>query len=56
MTAGQQHTCALADDGVAYCWGYNNQAELGNNPQRGGGDEVLHSLVPVAVAGGLTFR
>lgn len=56
VTAGQQHTYALTNDGIAYCWGLNNQAELGNNLQRGAGDEILHSLVPVAVAGGLTFK
>jgi alpha-tubulin suppressor-like RCC1 family protein len=41
ITAGYDHTCALAD-GKAYCWGYNTLGSLGNN-------STAHSLVPVAV-------
>lgn len=28
--AGWQHTCAHGSDGNAYCWGYNNSAQLGD--------------------------
>ena len=30
ITAGVDHTCAVAD-GKAYCWGYNDYGQLGNN-------------------------
>ena len=30
ITAGFGHTCAVADS-AAYCWGYNNDGQLGNN-------------------------
>src|SRR6266576_3296444 len=29
MTAGALHTCALATDGTAYCWGRNTENQLG---------------------------
>ncbi len=48
VAAGQYHSCALAADGAAYCWGLNNSGELGN----GSGQ---NSAVPVAVAGGRAF-
>jgi alpha-tubulin suppressor-like RCC1 family protein len=42
VVAGNGFTCALNSDGVAYCWGYNADGELGNN-------STANSLVPVAV-------
>ncbi|MEZ5157227.1 MAG: fibronectin type III domain-containing protein [Candidatus Nanopelagicales bacterium] len=39
--AGDFHTCVVAD-GQAYCWGYNNYGELGDNT-------TTNSKVPVAV-------
>jgi hypothetical protein len=42
------HSCALALDGAAYCWGSNDDGQLGNGSK-------THSLRPVAVAGGLKF-
>jgi alpha-tubulin suppressor-like RCC1 family protein len=30
IAAGSRHTCALADQGAAYCWGRNTHGELGN--------------------------
>ena len=41
ISAGDSHTCAVAD-GRAYCWGYNDYGQLGNN-------STTNSLVPVAV-------
>ncbi|MGB2860591.1 MAG: MBG domain-containing protein [Candidatus Microthrix parvicella] len=44
ITAGGRHTCAVAEvSGAAYCWGYNDKGQLGNN------DPGVGSGVPVAV-------
>ncbi|MBU1380302.1 hypothetical protein KKD49_05700, partial [Myxococcota bacterium] len=29
ISAGKIHTCALKNDGSAYCWGHNNDGNLG---------------------------
>jgi alpha-tubulin suppressor-like RCC1 family protein len=29
------HTCGLAADGDAYCWGYNTSAQLGDGTYEG---------------------
>jgi alpha-tubulin suppressor-like RCC1 family protein len=42
VVAGNGYTCALDSDGVAFCWGYNADGELGNN-------STTASDVPVAV-------
>ncbi|NCU42105.1 MAG: RCC1 repeat-containing protein, partial [Candidatus Moranbacteria bacterium] len=31
ISAGNQHTCSLKTDGTAYCWGYNQSGQLGDN-------------------------
>ncbi|KKT37817.1 MAG: Regulator of chromosome condensation RCC1 [Parcubacteria group bacterium GW2011_GWA1_44_13] len=31
VETGGSHTCAAKSDGTAYCWGYNNYGQLGNN-------------------------
>lgn len=46
--AGQNHTCSLATDGAAYCWGSNGAGELGDGTSE-------NRSAPVAVTGGLTF-
>jgi prepilin-type N-terminal cleavage/methylation domain-containing protein len=42
ISAGQLHTCVIASDNKAYCWGANASGQLGNN-------STTQSLVPVAV-------
>src|SRR5688500_1880456 len=49
LSAGSSHTCAIATDGDTYCWGHNNQAQLGNG-------STTSSAVPVRVAGGIKFK
>jgi alpha-tubulin suppressor-like RCC1 family protein len=29
LSTGSAHTCAVTTTGVAYCWGYNADGELG---------------------------
>ncbi len=60
IAAGATHTCALATGGAGYCWGNDTNGQLGTNVPldvcsgtRVG--DVLCSLVPVPVAGGLSF-
>ena len=42
ITIGYGHTCALTNEGKAYCWGLNNHGQLGNN-------STTNSRIPVAV-------
>ncbi|MCB0362785.1 MAG: hypothetical protein KDD35_08685, partial [Bdellovibrionales bacterium] len=42
---GGSHTCGLASDGKAYCWGLDNKGQLGENAD---GDNLSESI-PVAV-------
>lgn len=48
LDTGRGHSCAIALDGRAFCWGRNEQGQLG--------DGTLSTRTrPVAVLGGLTF-
>ncbi len=49
ITAGYAHTCAIAVSGAAFCWGNNENGQLGNGTTTGG-------TSPVAVAGGLSWK
>ena len=42
ISAGENHTCAIASDNRAYCWGSNKNGQLGNG-------STANSNVPVAV-------
>ncbi|MDR1969834.1 MAG: hypothetical protein LBQ11_00600 [Candidatus Nomurabacteria bacterium] len=42
ISAGVYHTCAIASDNKAYCWGDNSNGRLGDN-------STTQSLIPVAV-------
>jgi alpha-tubulin suppressor-like RCC1 family protein len=48
LTAGRSHTCALAADGQAFCWGLNNGFQLGDGT-------AVDRLSPVPSAGTLRF-
>ncbi len=48
ISLGVQHTCALTDTGLAYCWGANTQGQLGDNT-------VTGRSSPVPVCGNRTF-
>ncbi len=48
ITAGGNHTCALATGGQAYCWGSNLSGQLGDGT-------TSDRLTPAPVAGGLRF-
>src|SRR5207253_2126869 len=55
--AGFESTCGVTTSGAAYCWGVNQQGELGNGSITGPQTCVGYacSLTPVAVSGGLSF-
>src|SRR5438876_940347 len=53
ISAGSRHTCALAPDGTAYCWGWNSWPYMGHG-WLGTGDTV-NRAVPTPVMGGLAF-
>jgi alpha-tubulin suppressor-like RCC1 family protein len=44
ITAGFEHTCALAATGAVYCWGYNVSGQLGDGTE-------IERTSPVAVTG-----
>jgi uncharacterized protein YjdB len=48
IVAGGAHTCGIATDGSAWCWGRNSDAQLGNGSAR-------DASAPVAVARGFTY-
>jgi alpha-tubulin suppressor-like RCC1 family protein len=49
VSAGYFHTCGVARDGTTYCWGRNEQGEVGTTARTA-------STTPVRVAGGLASR
>ena len=50
LTVGAKHACGLTAAGAAWCWGSDAYGQLGDNGVSG------QSVVPVAVAGGITFQ
>ena len=49
VATGADHACGVAEDGRAYCWGANDQGQLGTG-------DTLSSARPLPVAGNLRFR
>jgi alpha-tubulin suppressor-like RCC1 family protein len=49
IALGFNHTCGLATNGSAYCWGDNGAGVLGQDTT------VLNSYTPILVAGGRTY-
>lgn len=49
LSAGNQHTCGVATDNRAYCWGWNSDGQLGDGT-------TTNRLTPVAIGGTLRFR
>jgi alpha-tubulin suppressor-like RCC1 family protein len=48
VAAGYAHNCAIATDGLTYCWGYNPAGQLGDRTTAG-------HLSPAPVYGGFRF-
>jgi alpha-tubulin suppressor-like RCC1 family protein len=48
VTAGNEHTCAIRDDGTAWCWGRNDFGQLGDGT-------TVDRGAPVQVAGATRF-
>ena len=53
VAAGGFHTCALDENGQAFCWGWHGLGQLGVAPVQSPSD---HRVTPTPVAGGLHFR
>jgi alpha-tubulin suppressor-like RCC1 family protein len=49
IDAGSYHACAITPAELAYCWGFNQDGELGTGA-------TTASMAPAAVNGGLAFR
>lgn len=49
IDAGSYHTCAITRTELPYCWGFNQDGELGDGA-------TSMTTVPTAVSGGLNFR
>lgn len=55
VAAGFQHTCALATDGKAWCWGANQYGQLGVITAASCSEVGTCARRPLQVSGGLTF-
>lgn len=55
ISVGFTHSCALTRDGRAYCWGLNDEGQLGNDTTTATCNGYACSDAPLAITGGLTF-
>jgi alpha-tubulin suppressor-like RCC1 family protein len=55
VSAGSKHSCALSVGGVAYCWGYNGDGQLGIGADVEGSGPVFAFPQPLGATGNLTF-
>ena len=56
IEAGWYHTCALAYTGKVYCWGQNNQGQLGQGNVIVIGDTELPNTIPAVDLGGTAVQ
>ncbi len=54
ISIGKYHTCAIASDDRAYCWGYNNFGQLGNNSNTQSANPV--AVYSTGALSGLTIK
>jgi hypothetical protein len=48
LEADASHTCALTESGQAYCWGMNDEGQLGDG-------SATHAVEPIEVTGDLAL-
>ena len=56
--AGGEHSCAIDQDGVVWCWGGNTLGQLGRGTVEEMGEAALPAAVPepvIGLAGGLAY-
>ena len=53
ISAGAEHTCALNDAGLAYCWGWNQWGQLGRSGRTDLPELVDETIAFASISGGL---
>jgi alpha-tubulin suppressor-like RCC1 family protein len=51
ITAGAEHSCAIDEQGLAWCWGDNSAGQLGNPDQPARSDEPVRVSTTTTMAG-----